>query len=367
MGVNPQVSRKIEVTIIGTGGGYGECVLAHVGDNNWVIIDSCENPNTKTPLALEYLSNLKVDIESDVKLLICSHWHDDHIKGMSKILEKCKNADFVMAKPADMKKFLFFVNLDHEKITSPVRLSSTYEFNSCINIIRNRKVNFVNACQDRVLLSESFNGLKVEVVSLSPSDLVLNEYDFEISQLITEYGVQNRKVVINTPNDKSVVILIKINNSAVLLGSDLEVSSDDRKGWMCILNTSKTFSTKASLLKVPHHGSENGFLQKLWDEKLCKNLTLTLTPWKMGTSYLPKSEMLSVFKSYSDNLYITSQSCVDKPKERGRIVDKCIRKMNETLREVKFIYGHIKCTLEDSNNDVWDIELFGDAYHYDKN
>ncbi len=367
MGVNSQIIRNIEVTIIGTGGGYGECVVAHIGNNNWIVIDSCENPNTKAPLALEYLRDQNVDIETNVKLLICSHWHDDHIKGMSKILNECKNASFVMARPSDMKKFLLFVNLDHEKVSSSVSLSSTDEFNSCMNILRSRKGNFVNACQDRVLFCNTLNDLNVSVVSLSPSDLVINEYDSEISQLITDYGSQNRKVVINTPNDKSVVILIKINNASVLLGSDLEVSNDERKGWMCILNTSTTFSTKASLLKVPHHGSQNGFLKKLWDEKLCKDLTVTLTPWKKGVSYLPQQEMLSVFNGYSSNLYLTSQSSVDKPKERDRNIEKCIRKMNETLREIKFVYGYIRCTLSDSKSDIWEVELFGDAYQYGNN
>ena len=44
---------EIEVSIIGPG--YGECILLHVGHNDWVVVDSCINPKTKKPAALEYL------------------------------------------------------------------------------------------------------------------------------------------------------------------------------------------------------------------------------------------------------------------------------------------------------------------------
>lgn len=107
-----------EVTLIGTGGGYGESILVHLGFNNWIVIDSCVNPNTNESLPLWYLESIGVDVSKDVKLIICTHWHDDHIIGISTLLKKCLNAKFCMSKASDTKKFLQCYCQLHLKLSS---------------------------------------------------------------------------------------------------------------------------------------------------------------------------------------------------------------------------------------------------------
>lgn len=34
------------VSLIGTGGGYGESVVVQLGLNNWIVVDSCIDPVT---------------------------------------------------------------------------------------------------------------------------------------------------------------------------------------------------------------------------------------------------------------------------------------------------------------------------------
>ncbi len=123
-----------EITLIGTGGGYGESIVIHMGLNNWIVVDSCINPYSKTCLPLKYLEELGVNIEKDLKLVICSHWHDDHIAGISQLLKKGMNADFVMGHVSDRKKFLQMVTLDYEKCCYDATLSSTCELNRCLKI-----------------------------------------------------------------------------------------------------------------------------------------------------------------------------------------------------------------------------------------
>ncbi|MEW6376035.1 MAG: hypothetical protein AB1502_09655 [Thermodesulfobacteriota bacterium] len=60
-----------------------------------MIVDSCLDRNTRTPIALQYLQELGVNIATDVKLFIITHWHDDHIRGASSILASCHNAKFI--------------------------------------------------------------------------------------------------------------------------------------------------------------------------------------------------------------------------------------------------------------------------------
>jgi beta-lactamase superfamily II metal-dependent hydrolase len=360
-------STIIEITLIGTGGGYGESVVIHLGNESWVVVDSCINPNSKICLPLEYLKSIGVDVSKDVKLIICTHWHDDHILGISQLLDESISAKFCMARPLDKKKFLRLVGLDYQKAKNDSNTSSTIELNNCIKIMQDRKFEFQNAIQDRILFTANLNNISSQIIALSPSDFVVNEYDKEISELITEYGYSNRKIVCQTPNDKSVALLLKVNNQRIILGSDLEVSEDNRKGWLCILNESQSIDSKSSLFKIPHHGSKNGYHERIWDELLIDNVVANLTPWNRNTK-LPKKEMLLKYKKHTDELYMTASLNNNKPKERERSISKAISRFNGTLREIKYKLGIIRCRIGvDQNNEPWQIKLIGSAHKIEDN
>ena len=74
---------ELEVSLFGPGVGEAACV--HLGQGKWLLIDSCLNPNSGEPASLEYLKSLGVNPASDVVLIVVSHWHDDHVRGITKI------------------------------------------------------------------------------------------------------------------------------------------------------------------------------------------------------------------------------------------------------------------------------------------
>ena len=83
-------SDEIEVSLFGPG--IGECCVIHLGDNEWLIIDSCLDPSTKNPTPLLYLQNLDVDPAHAVKLFVISHWHSAQIKGASNVAAICERS-----------------------------------------------------------------------------------------------------------------------------------------------------------------------------------------------------------------------------------------------------------------------------------
>lgn len=353
--------KVLETALIGTGGGYGESIVIHLGNNNWIVIDSCIDPKSKKSLPLEYLESIGVDINNDVKLIICTHWHDDHILGISQLFKACLNANLSLAVARDRSKFLQFIGLDNNKIKNETTASATKEINECLKILQERKTPVKQAVGDKVLLSYNKNGLVYEVISLSPSDYVLEEYNQEISTLITEYGRSNKKVVYQKPNDKSVAILIKINDHRILLGSDLEVTPDRRKGWFCILDNSQTIDGKSSIFKIPHHGSNTGYHKDVWEKLVEKNAISKLTPWNKGKK-LPQKEMLNTFLNHTENLYTTTliQTCKGKPKKRDKSIAKAISRFNPSLSEVRYYKGIIRCRCNIENT-KWEVELIQSA------
>ncbi len=214
---------------------------------------------------------------------------------------------------------------------------------------------------DTVLLSEYKEAVKYEVISLSPSNFILDEFDKEISTLISDYGKTNRRIINQTPNDKSVVIYIKIDDQRILLGSDLEVSNDGRKGWKCIVDNCQTIDKKSQIFKLPHHGSVNGYDENVWRSLVDDNSIAKLSPY--NKSSLPRKEMLQKFLNHTDCLYSTSfpsNSLKGKPKARNKQITKAIARFNKTLTEVKFQKGIVSC-LFDSNSKEWEVKTLEGA------
>ena len=99
----PPQADEIEMTLFGPG--YGECVLIHLGNHKWAIVDSCFNRDHR-PAVLAYLRNLGLNPSEAVSLIVATHWHDDHIRGMGEVVEVCDKAAFCCASALGAEEFL---------------------------------------------------------------------------------------------------------------------------------------------------------------------------------------------------------------------------------------------------------------------
>jgi glyoxylase-like metal-dependent hydrolase (beta-lactamase superfamily II) len=123
-----------ELTVIGSGG-YGESCVIHLGNDEWIVVDSCYDPKLGNCLPLLYLKEIGVDVKNSVKAVVCTHWHDDHIKGISQLYAEAENSIFCIADVIDLKKFLRLVRLDFTKYKGKtISNASTVEFNKCVDI-----------------------------------------------------------------------------------------------------------------------------------------------------------------------------------------------------------------------------------------
>ncbi len=126
----------LEVSIFGPG--VGECIVIHLGDGQWMIIDSCLNTTSKQPVAIEYLESLGVDVASSVVLVVVSHWHDDHIRGLNSIVEKCTSARICYSAALLKQEFLSLVSTFSGRLSLVDRnTSGTKEIADIINTLKN--------------------------------------------------------------------------------------------------------------------------------------------------------------------------------------------------------------------------------------
>ena len=100
---NPPKDSEFELSLFGPG--YGECIVLHIGGGKWVIVDSFCGSNS-TPRAIRYLEEVGVNPKESVCLIVATHWHDDHIRGMADLVKTCRKANFCCSSALLKKEFL---------------------------------------------------------------------------------------------------------------------------------------------------------------------------------------------------------------------------------------------------------------------
>lgn len=159
---------EIEVSLFGPG--YGECVLVHLGESRWLVVDACIDRKSRRPPALDYLDRLEVDAAEAVKLIVASHWHDDHVRGLAQIVERCSQARFCLSEAMTSMEFLTLVNAYQYPVTETG--TGCGELSKVLRILQQRKPTPVpkSVLADMCLWSAPLrDGTTCKVYALSPS------------------------------------------------------------------------------------------------------------------------------------------------------------------------------------------------------
>ena len=330
---------KIEVLVFGPG--YGESILIHIGYGEWIVVDSCINPDTRKPAVLEYLERIGLSLNC-VKLIIATHWHDDHIRGLYEIVKKCVNADFFLSQAFSQNEFLKLMSFYGLETT----IKSTTGIQELYNIITflksvNKKPKFASA--DRILWERknTINSYSCEIRALSPSDAAILLSNLDIAKLIPQLKTEKRRLPSLTPNHASVVLWIRINDNIILLGSDMENTKEKDTGWNAILSSNACPSAKAKVFKIPYHGSSNADNPEVWKRMLDSEPFAVLAPYKNGSITLPKKCDIQRICERTTNSYITALLKDKKVKTEYKI-DKLMEGYTKNRRLVHSNFGYIQ-------------------------
>lgn len=356
----PPSRDEIEVSIFGPG--FGESILIHIGNNEWVIIDSCVDVLSGEPAALTYLKKINVDLSESIKLLIATHWHDDHIRGLAKIVQSSPNARFVCSAAIETKDFISLVKAYMRNILENKK--GVEEFNEILEILNQRRVLPGVAVQDTLLYKASLNidgePIEVSIFSLSPSDYAVIASKIQIAKLLELKKEPMRSLLPVDPNYASIVVAIRIKDKSILLGSDLQERADDRTGWSVILKSSYYAKNKSSVFKVPHHGSANAHHPHVWIQMLEDQAYAVVTPFsRVRGEGLPKESDVTRICSLTRNAFITSDN-VARQIKREWTIEKTIREAGIKIFQTEPPLGHVRLRSKISEG-TWDVELFGNA------
>lgn len=364
---------EFEITTIGAGTVAGEAIVLHLGNGKWAIIDSCMVGDKILPLY--YLNKIGVDT-NNVELIICTHWHTDHIQGLSTIINQCPNARFYIAKVGDKDTFLRYVLERNCNNEYPFR-GRWKEFKNCLEVLANRKQRPRYAAIDTELYSDPL--LNVHLKAVSPSDEMLDQFD----KLLLK-AFENKSEDID-PNMCCIALILSVANKNIILGADLEcnrpnntlegceLKCKERKkiGWCNVLEDSVSFNSKESYeyIKIPHHSSITAFCPKKWDNYFNDNRIATSTVYvnNRGVS-LPKKDMLDLYFSLCSEYYLTSPRAVVSKDKKGKTD---IERLKGTIVEKVYIIpeniGIICSRYKSGMEGTWNTQLLGMALKVDSN
>jgi hypothetical protein len=353
-------SDELELSLFGPG--LGECVVLHLGSGKWMIVDSCWDARANRPVALRYLEEIDVDVASQVRLVVVSHWHDDHIRGAASVLKAADSAEFVCSAALRNPEFLTLLEATQEGVKLVEHSSSTSEFTSILATLearRERPGPHRWAAEGMVLFHDEPS--RVEVRALSPSGATITDSSSAFVNLLPREGEPIRRIPDDSPNAHSVVLMVTSPASSILLGGDLETGRDPTRGWHAIVSSSVRPQTRSVGFKVPHHGSDNGDLKGIWSYLLQPSPYAMVTPYVRGRKPLPSVADVSRLTLQTSNAFCTAWPPTVKPKTENKAAAKTMDEVAKNRRAIRQVPGHIRLRVPICADSPAAIELFDGA------
>lgn len=362
-----------EIEIIVFGPGYGECICLHIGSGQWMVVDSCSVSGRYNPIALQYFERLGLDPAEAVKLIVITHWHDDHCKGLATLLKACPSADFFISDAIAHKEFLTFVESYHAR-GSGASGSQVSEISTIFEYLISENLKLRRVTQGQCLYREDVQ--KIEITALSPSPAATHAFLCNVAdampKTIEEAGENDQRVYRSTafnfsPNEASIAIVVKIDNESIFLGADLENETAIDRGWNAVVGATNIPSFKAGTFKISHHGSLTGYDARIWTQFVNLNAISIITPWKKGKSQLPKEEGLEAISRHTNEIYITAQNHTSKGATgKPSVVHRELESLGMKITKISPTFGAVRLRKKIGSGEEWSIKCFGSSFKYKK-
>lgn len=341
----PPAADEIEVTLFGPG--FGEAIAVHWGEGAWLLVDSCINPDTKNPASEEYLDSIGVGA-NQVQAIVASHWHDDHVRGISKLVSKYTDADFVVSAVFNDKEAAAFLSAYGDGSSSGITGGAKelyFSYESCENVSYALHKSIV--VEDKAVI----------VTALSPLHGAFAQSIAHLAQYLPKKGGSINHAPDLKENLEAIVLHIDLGHDAILLGSDLMDHANF--GWTAVVADKWSGSRRpASAYKVAHHGGKSGDSPQIWATMLQAEPVACMTPWTLAGNRLPTDEDQKRVKGNSSNAYITSGASRRPKMERAQL-----KRLGDIAKNITLVnsgFGAVRLRKQIGNKE-WDVELFGAA------
>lgn len=340
---------EIEVTVFGPG--YGEAVSVHVGSGTWILVDSCIDPSSGLPASETYLTQIGVS-PTKVSAIVASHWHDDHVRGISRLAEIYSDAEFFLSSVFNNREAAYFL-AGYGGNAAPGEAKGGVELFRVIE--RKGEVYFVH--QHSNVMDIPLEARNVNVMAFSPVHAAVAQSVAHMAlYLPSDSQAINHAPELN-PNLEAVAIHIEVGDGSILLGSDL--LEDDVRGWSAVIRDRRCSIRRASsVYKVAHHGSHSGDTPAIWETLLADDPVACMTPFIRGNQRLPTEMDRARIRSYTANAYISSNTSRRPTMEASQ--RKRLESIGRNITPLNPGFGAVRMR-RPFGAQAWTVECFGSS------
>lgn len=361
---DPPAADEFEVSLFGPG--VGECIACHLGGGDWIIVDSCIDRTTGNPVVLDYLRRLGLRPETAVRMVVVSHWHDDHIRGASHVVKAAPDAEVVFSAALRSKEFFKVVGARSYTGTTG---TDTDEMSEILAELKRRGSGRIEGRgpkwaieSQRLFFREGGTGRhQAEVFALSPAPASLTLAAKEFAKHVPLLGETKRRVVSQSPNEVAVVLWIEVSGVCALLGSDLEETGSEAGGWKAILASTTRPQGKAEIFKVPHHGSATSHNSTVWTQMLLGPPIAILTPYLRGKA-LPAQDDVQRLIGLTPSAFCSAPPFAPKPVKRPPAIEKTVKAVVRSMRRREGSMGMIRVRRKLGSSSPGKVTLAGQAF-----
>ncbi|MHA3703751.1 MBL fold metallo-hydrolase [Jatrophihabitans sp. YIM 134969] len=349
---------ELEVSLFGPG--VGESIALHLPGGEWLVVDSCLDRTTGRSAARSYLERLGVTLDN-VKLIVATHIHDDHLRGIADLFADAPAARFVLPQAIGPREFANLISFDEG-----LAAAATGRTNSEIAAIGREVVKRIEsgspaspvarAVEGRVLLESE----EYEVRALSPSDEAVTLAMQKLHEAFTSEEQLKESAFID-PNELAIALWVQAGNASILLGSDL-TNGPERCGWSAVLATFAP-AQKASLFKVPHHGSPTSQNDEVWSQLLDDGAVAVVAPYRAGRRPLPSETDQKFLGDRAGVVFQTAPTRTSPETEEDRRRLASIATLGSHVRLVSGDVGQVQLRCDPKEaSPVWRAALRPPAY-----
>lgn len=282
---DPPADDEIEITLFGRG--VGECLVLHVGHNNWVIIDSFNSEHKlpdprsgkvrRAPVARWYLERMGIAHEH-IGWIVVTHFHQDHYIGVDQLHEHYRNAQLLVTAALDDEVF-------RQVYSDKVEPRLCGKLPETMARARKRRSDGLRTL--RVSSHILFDGARL--TALAPMDGALDASAVAIAEHMTA-GRRAIRAFLRDKNWCSVVLHLDTAAGYALLGGDL-INEPAQYGWQAVLDDSQhQYLSRASMVKVPHHGSSNADHSGMWHQLVEDGPLMAVAPYTRLSKPIPTAD-----------------------------------------------------------------------------
>ncbi len=289
------------------GSGRGESILIRLPEGQWGLVDhyaSSPNDPASSPVR-DYLDSQGVE---QLEFVCLTHPHDDHYRGLIKILERFVPRHlwlFPALDPRTAKRLEEYIGLvEHDSCDHQGDADELAQILNWCNQRKKRgknrcRIKFVGLGKDLYPSPERPNAV-VKIRGMGPPDPLISSYTNDLLACFRADGTLRQKLPHRCHNRISAALVVDWNRTRILLGGDVE-----RDGWSYILEECPERLRSCAAVKVSHHGSKHGYCDSLWSRMGDKISTIAiLTPFH--SQDLPHADALKHISIHVSSLYSTA-------------------------------------------------------------